>query len=76
MIVLIVPHDLTTTNYLSRWYRYAKWVHLCINKFKISIFDQFFDFEYLNMMDMMDIDDEMSWVYISSYEMSSDEMSS
>ena len=77
MIVLMVPHHLTTTNYLSRWYRYAKWVHLCIKKFKISIFDQFFWFWVLEC-DVYDGYrwDEMRWVYMSSYEMSSHEMSS
>ena len=77
MIVLMVPHHLTTTNYLSRWYRYAKWVQLCIKKFKISIFDQFFWFWVLEC-DVYDGYwwDEMRWVYMSSYEMSSHEMSS
>ena len=54
MIVLIVFNHLTTTNYLSGWRNYGKCGQLCVKKFKISIFDQFFDFECQNMMDITD----------------------
>ena len=56
MIVLMVPHHLTTTNYLSRWYKYARWVQLCVKKFKISIFDQFFDFHGLKRLAIAEYD--------------------
>ena len=52
MIVLIVLNHLTTTNYLAGWHNYAK----CVKKFKISVFDQFFDFCGLNMLDIVDFD--------------------
>ena len=54
MIVLIVLNHLTTTNYLAGWHNYAKWDWICEKKFKISIFDQFFDVCGLNMLDIAD----------------------
>ena len=52
IIVLIVLNHLTTTNYLSGWHKYAKCGQLCIKKFKITIFYQFFDFHCLNTHDI------------------------
>ena len=54
LVVLIVLDHLTTTNFLSGWHGYAKCGQLCVKKFKISIFDQFFDFECLKLMDIAD----------------------
>ena len=56
MIVLIVSNHLTTTNNLCGWRKYAKYGLLCVKKFKISIFNQFFVFECLNMMNIVDYD--------------------
>ena len=56
MIVLIVLNHLTTTNYLSGSHKYAKCGQLYVKILKISIFDQFFDFDCLNLMDLLDYD--------------------
>ena len=56
MIVLIAINHLTSINYLAGWHNIGKCGQLCVKKFKISIFDQFFGFECLNMMDIADYD--------------------
>ena len=56
LVVLIVLDHLTTTNYLSGWHKYGKCGQLCVKKYKISIFDQFFDLECLNILDIADYD--------------------
>ena len=54
LVALIVLHYLTTTNFMSRWHEYAKCGQFCVKKFKISIFDLFFDVCGLNMLDIAD----------------------
>ena len=49
LTVLMVLHHLTITNDLSGWHKYAKCGQLCVKKLKFSIFDQFLNFECLNM---------------------------
>ena len=54
LVLPIVLYHLTTTNYLTGWHKYAKCGQLCVKKFKIPIFYNFFDFECLKMMDIVD----------------------
>ena len=56
MIVLIAINHLTSINYLAGWHNIGKCGQLCVKKFKISIFDQFFDFECLNMIEIAHYD--------------------
>ena len=56
MIVLIAINHLTSINYLAGWQNIGKCGQLCVKKFKISIFDQFFDFECLNMIEIAHYD--------------------
>ena len=50
MIVLIAINHLTSINYLAGWHNIGKCGQLCVKKFKISIFDQFFDFHGLKRL--------------------------
>ena len=56
MIVLIAINHLTSINYLAGWHNIGKCGQLCVKKVKISIFDQFFDFECLNMLEIVGFD--------------------
>ena len=56
MVVLIAINHLTSINYLAGWHNIGKCGQLCVKKVKISIFDQFFDFECFNMLDTADYD--------------------
>ena len=56
MIVLIAINHLTSINYLAGWHNIGKCGQLCVKKFKISIFDQFFDFDGCNMLVIADYD--------------------
>ena len=56
MIVLIAINHLTSINYLAGWHNIRKCGQLCVKKFKISIFDRFFDFECMKMMDIAEND--------------------